>query len=93
MIRIIRQWLLSLDGGERDLWNQGYIVIYGGGTSFVLPVLSQEDPGEGRRNESVPRPGSLLEASGVAVGKAGVAGGRPAAAQRPSIPDFAPVLP
>lgn len=44
MIKIFRKWLLSLNGAERDLWDRGYIVIYGGGTSFVLPVLSNDKP-------------------------------------------------
>jgi hypothetical protein len=44
MMRIFRQWLVALNEVERDLWNQGYIVIYGGGTSFVLPVVSSDRP-------------------------------------------------
>jgi hypothetical protein len=44
MMKIFRQWFASLHEVERDLWNQGYIVVYGGGTSFVVPVVSSNRP-------------------------------------------------
>jgi len=52
MMKILRQWFASLHEVERDLWNQGYIVIYGGGTSFVVPM--------GSNNRTVRRPGKRL---------------------------------
>ena len=44
MMKILPQWFAPLHEVERDLWNQGYIVIYGGGTSFVVPVVSNKRP-------------------------------------------------
>lgn len=60
-MKILHQWFASLHEVERDLWNQGYIVIYGGGTSFVVPM--------GSNNRTTRRPGkrSLLWAAAPAA--------------------------
>jgi hypothetical protein len=45
MMKILRQWLVSLNEAECSLRSQGYIVVYAGMTSFVVPVgLSGEPP-------------------------------------------------
>ena len=44
MMKILRQWFASLHEVERDLWSQGYIVIYGGGASFVVPIEPNNRP-------------------------------------------------
>jgi hypothetical protein len=43
IMKIIQWWLASFHA-ERELWSQGYIVVYGAGTSFVLPVPSNDRP-------------------------------------------------
>jgi hypothetical protein len=66
MMKILRQWFASLHEVERDLWSQGYIVIYGGCTSFVVPI--------GSNNKTIRRPGkrSLLWASAPAAFQLGL---------------------
>jgi hypothetical protein len=40
MMKILRQWLVCLNAAEHSLRSQGYVVVYGGMTSFVVPVGS-----------------------------------------------------
>jgi hypothetical protein len=49
MMTAIRQWLASLNEGERDLNSQGYIIVYGAAGSFVVPVDSDRPLPGGRR--------------------------------------------
>jgi hypothetical protein len=44
MMNILRQWLVSLNETERSLRSQGYVVVYGGITSVVVPVGSCREP-------------------------------------------------
>ncbi len=44
MMTVIRQWLISLGEGERDLNSQGYIVVYGAAGSFIVPVDPDRQP-------------------------------------------------
>jgi hypothetical protein len=44
MMKILHQWLVSLNEAEHSLRSQGYIVVYGGMTSFVVPIGSDEGP-------------------------------------------------
>jgi hypothetical protein len=44
MMNILRQWLVSLNEAERSLRSQGYVVVYGGMTSVVVPVGSSREP-------------------------------------------------
>lgn len=45
MMKILRRWLVSLNEVERCLRSQGYLVVYGGMMSVVVPVgLSEEPP-------------------------------------------------
>jgi hypothetical protein len=44
MMNIVRQWLVSLNEAERSLRSQGYIVVYGGMTSVVVPISSSGEP-------------------------------------------------
>jgi hypothetical protein len=44
MMNIVRQWLVSLNEAERSLRTQGYIVVYGGMTSVVVPIGSSGEP-------------------------------------------------
>jgi hypothetical protein len=47
MLNVLHQWLGSLTEAERALRSQGYIVVYGGTASFVVPVGSGErTPGQ-----------------------------------------------
>jgi hypothetical protein len=42
MMKILRQWLVSLSEAEHSLRSQGYVVVYGERTSFVVaPVKGQ----------------------------------------------------
>lgn len=42
MMKILRQWLVSLNEAEHSLRSQGYVVVYGERTSFVVaPVKGQ----------------------------------------------------
>jgi hypothetical protein len=44
-MKILRQWLASLNEADRSLRSQGYLVVYGGMTSFVVPLgASGESP-------------------------------------------------
>lgn len=46
MMKIVREWLSSLSKLERELSNQGYIAVFGGGISFVLRLdLDQKQAG------------------------------------------------
>ena len=62
-MKILRQWFAFLHEAERDLWSQGYTVIYGGGTSFVVPM--------GSNKRTIRRPGkrSLLWTSAPAASR------------------------
>ena len=42
MLNFLRPWLETLNHAERDLRRQGYIVIYGGMTSIIVPIGSSE---------------------------------------------------
>ncbi|WP_262267358.1 hypothetical protein [Microvirga yunnanensis] len=42
MLNFLRPWLETLNEAERDLRRQGYIVIYGGMTSIIVPISSSE---------------------------------------------------
>jgi hypothetical protein len=44
MMTVIRQWLKSLNEGERDLRSQDYIVVYSAAGSFVVPIGSDRQP-------------------------------------------------
>jgi hypothetical protein len=44
MIRFFRQWFLTLDEVERDLRDQGYLTVFTGGTSFVIPLKIAVSP-------------------------------------------------
>jgi len=39
MIRFFRHWFASLDEIETELREHGYITVYGGGSSFVVPLI------------------------------------------------------
>jgi len=51
MMNIVPQWLMSLKEAERSLRSQGYIVVYGGMTSVVVPIGSS-----GSHHGNVPGP-------------------------------------
>jgi hypothetical protein len=38
MLKFIHAWLGSLDTTEQDLQSQGYMIVYAGVTSFVVPI-------------------------------------------------------
>jgi hypothetical protein len=40
MQTFFRRWLAALNETERNLRSQGYIVVYGGMTSLVVPLTS-----------------------------------------------------
>jgi hypothetical protein len=42
MLNFLRPWLETLNEAERDLRRQGYVVIYGGMTSIIVPIASGE---------------------------------------------------
>ena len=42
MLNFLRPWLETLNEAERDLRRQGYVVIYGGMTSLIVPINSTE---------------------------------------------------
>jgi hypothetical protein len=42
MQNFLRSLLATLNQAERDLRRQGYIVIYGGMTSIIVPIISTE---------------------------------------------------
>ena len=42
MLNFLRPWLDTLNDAERDLRQQGYVVIYGGMTSIIVPIGSSE---------------------------------------------------
>jgi hypothetical protein len=42
MLNFLRPWFETLTQAEHDLRRQGYVVIYGGMTSFVVPIGSGE---------------------------------------------------
>jgi hypothetical protein len=44
MMNILRHWLVSLNQAERSLRSQGYVVVYGGMTSVVVPAGSSREP-------------------------------------------------
>ena len=50
MMSIIRKWLASLEEADRDLKRQGYTVVSGAGTVFVVRVDSEEKPPRHRRS-------------------------------------------
>ncbi len=47
---IIRKWLASLEEADRDLKRQGYTVVSGAGTVFVVRVDSEEKPPPHKRS-------------------------------------------
>ena len=49
MMSIIRKWLASLEEADRDLRRQGYTVVSGAGTVFVVRIDSEEKPPRYRR--------------------------------------------
>jgi hypothetical protein len=49
MMKILRQWLASLNEADRSLTSQGYFVVYGGMTSFVVSLGSSGEPPRQRR--------------------------------------------
>jgi hypothetical protein len=44
MQNFLLSWLEILNEAERDLRRQGYVVIYGGMTSIIVPIGSGERP-------------------------------------------------
>ena len=44
MMKILRQWLAFLNEADRSLRSQGYLVVYGGMTSFVVPLGASGEP-------------------------------------------------
>jgi hypothetical protein len=44
MMKILRQWLVALNEAEQSLRSEGYIVVYGGMASFVVPLGLDERP-------------------------------------------------
>ncbi len=42
MLNCLHQWLSSLNETERNLRSQGYLVVYGGMSSFIVPVGSDD---------------------------------------------------
>jgi hypothetical protein len=44
MIKILGHWLAALNDAERDLRSQGYVVVCGGITSFVVPMGYNKEP-------------------------------------------------
>ncbi|WP_262299736.1 hypothetical protein [Microvirga sesbaniae] len=64
MLNFLRPWLETLNHAERDLRQQGYIVIYGGMTSIIVPIDS---------SERTPRsPGKPLRLWGAAPAEFGI---------------------
>lgn len=49
MLNFLRPWLETLNQAERDLRRQGYVVIYGGMTSIIVPIGSTEQAPRPRR--------------------------------------------
>ncbi len=49
MTTVIRQWLDSFNEVECDLTSQGYVVVYGAGGSFLVPIGSDRQPPSRRR--------------------------------------------
>jgi hypothetical protein len=43
-MNVLRRWLVSLNEAERSLRSQGYVVVYGGMTSVVVPVGPSREP-------------------------------------------------
>jgi hypothetical protein len=50
MMSTIRKWLASLEEADRDLRQQGYIVVSGAGTVVVVRIDSEEKPPGHRRS-------------------------------------------
>jgi hypothetical protein len=63
LMKILRQWLASLNEADRSLRSQGYLVVYGGMTSFVAPFGSSGEPPRQRG-----RPIGLRGAAPAALG-------------------------
>ncbi|MBQ0821260.1 hypothetical protein KBI52_13730 [Microvirga sp. HBU67558] len=63
MLNFLRPWLETLNHAERDLRQQGYIVLYGGMTSIIVPIDSSE-----RTTRSPGKPLRLWGAAPAAFG-------------------------
>jgi hypothetical protein len=50
MMSIIRKWLASLEEADCNLRRQGYTVVSGAGTVFVVRIDSEENPPRHRRS-------------------------------------------
>lgn len=49
MLNLFHQWIVSLNTAERELRSQGYIVVYGGMTSLVIPIGTDEGTPQNRQ--------------------------------------------
>ena len=64
MLNFLRPWVETLNNAERDLRRQGYIVIYGGMTSIIVPIVSSE--------QTTQPPGNPLRLWGAAPAAFGI---------------------
>lgn len=49
MTRMIRKWLVALEEAEREIAEQGYLLVHGAGMAFLVPLDAEEPPPRRKR--------------------------------------------